>query len=168
MAGIIYDLVTVLEDQKECYEGLQTLATYKTDAIVKKDLNLLTEIMDREEAFIGRLSILEKRREGLLKDVSLVTGISFKDITVTKIIEKIGDKLEVSQTLEKVKKEIVELANRLDETNKLNKDLIHQSLEFVNFSVNALQSTQVAAPINYQKPGQQENIESRSFFDRKQ
>ena len=38
MAGIIYDLVDVLAEQKACYEGLITLATYKTEAVVEKNL----------------------------------------------------------------------------------------------------------------------------------
>ena len=168
MAGIIYDLASVLDDQRECYEGLNTLATYKTDAIVHKNLELLTEIMEREEAFIGRLGILEKRRESLLKDISLVTGLDYQEITVSKIIEKIGKELEISERLNEVKGEILKLAGALEKQNQLNQELIKESLEFVNFSVNALQSTQIGMPASYQRPGEAEQLEAKSFFDKKQ
>ena len=43
MAGIVYELIDVLDAQVECYEGLNTLAKYKEQAIVEKNLQLLEE-----------------------------------------------------------------------------------------------------------------------------
>lgn len=169
MAGIIYDLVNILKEQKECYEGLVTLATYKTEGVANKTLELITQVVEKEEEFIGRLNILEKRRETTLKDIALVTGMDYSQMTVTKIIDKMGMELEVSKELIEVKKDILDAIKRLEEQNKLNKLLIDQSLEFVNFSVNALQSAQTGVSnANYGRPGQDMSLETQSFFDKKQ
>lgn len=169
MAGIIYDLVDILTQQKECYEGLCTLATYKTEGIANKTLDLITQVVEKEEEFIGRLNILEKKREAILKDIALVTGMDYASITVTKLIEKMGTDLEVSQQLTKVKSDILETIKKLEEQNELNKTLIEQSLEFVDFSINALQSVQLGMPnANYGRPGEDTTSETQRFFDKKQ
>lgn len=169
MAGIIYDLVNVLEQQKECYEGLLTLATYKADAVTRKELELLTQIVQREEEFIGRVNLLDKKRETIIKDIALVTSMDYKTLTVTKLVEKLGDKIDVTEKLLELRKAILETMEQLKKQNELNSTLLKQSLEFVDFTVNALQSTQVIAPnANYGRPGEEKSLETKSFFDTKQ
>lgn len=169
MAGIIYDLVDILTQQKECYEGLNTLAVYKTEAVTNKSLELIMQIVDKEEEFIGRLTLLEKKRESILKDISLVTGIPFGTITVASIVEKIGKNQEVATTLNSLKDELRDLMNQLKKQNELNRSILEQSLEFVDFSVNALQSVhQTGLTPNYGRPGEEIDIERTSVFDTKQ
>lgn len=169
MAGIIYDLVEVLEQQKECYEGLHTLASYKTESISNKELDLLKQIVQREEEFIGRVNLLDKKRESVIKDIALVTGLEYKTITVTQIINKLGEKVEATKQLRELREAILELIEKLKRQNMLNEALLKQSLEIVDFTVNALRSTRIAGPsANYARPGNNYTAESRSFFDTKQ
>lgn len=169
MAGIIYDLVNILTEQKECYEGLLTLATYKAEGVSNKALDLVNQVVEKEEEFIGRLNILEKKRETTLKDIALVTGMDYSQITVTKLVGKMGPDLDVSKELIEVKHAILSCIKKLEEQNKLNRMLIEQSLELVDFSVNAIQSSQRGiAPSNYGKPGEEMHMETVNFFDKKQ
>lgn len=169
MAGIIYDLVETLEQQKECYEGLLTLSNYKTQTISNKELDLLKQIVQREEEFIGRVNLLDKKREAVIKDIALVTGIDFKTITVTQIVGKLGKKVEATKQLTQLREEILEIISQLKKQNLLNETLLRQSLELVDFTVNALRSTRIAGPsANYTRPGNNHTLESRSFFDTKQ
>lgn len=169
MAGIIYDLEEVLQEQKMCYEGLYTLATYKSEAVMHKELPLLEEIVAKEEEFIGRMNYLEKKRESILKDIALVTGLPYKNLTVTDLVRKMGNETEVSEKLLKVREEILTFIEQLKSQNELNRALIEQSLEYVNFTVNAIQTTQLSQmPSGYGKPGQSQTIDTRSFFDSKQ
>lgn len=169
MAGIIYDLVDVLEKQKECYEGLLTLATYKSEAVTNKELEILTQIVQREEEFIGRANLLDKKREAIIKDIALVTSMDYKTMTVTKLVEKLGSKVEITEKLLETREAILEIIEQLKKQNELNSTLLKQSLEFVDFTVNALQSTQIIAPnANYSRPGEEKSLETKSFFDTKQ
>ncbi|MDF2595973.1 MAG: flagellar protein FlgN [Clostridia bacterium] len=170
MAGIIYELIEVLEEQRECYEGLCTLARYKQEAVVAKNLELLQEVVTTEEQFAGRLTILDKKREQLLKDVSIVTGMNYKELNVTGIAEKLGQNNEASKKLVKIRGELHQLIEELKKQNELNAILINQSLEFVDFTINAIESTQsYIQPSGYNKPGE-DNIghNQRSYFDKKQ
>lgn len=169
MAGIIYDLKDILVQQKECYEGLYTLANYKTEAIKTKELDLITQVVEREEEFIGRLGILEKKRKSILKDISLVTSIKYEELTITRLIDKMGSELEISEELAKIKKDMTHQIRLLEEQNKLNKILIEQSLEFVDFSINALQNLQTGmSHLSYARQGEEVAGQVQSYFDKRQ
>lgn len=169
MAGIVYDLLDLLNHQKECYEGLCTLATYKTESVTNKDFEFLSQIVEKEEEFIGRLNLLDKKRESILKDIALVTGLKYEGITVTALVTKMGEDLEISQALIKVRTEILELMEKLKTQNELNKMVIETSMDYVNFTINAIKSTKMTQiPVNYGKPGEEETLQTRSLFDHKQ
>lgn len=169
MAGIVYDLLEILEHQKECYEGLLTLANYKTESVKNKELELLTQIVEKEEEFIGRVNLLDKKRESMLKDIALVTGLKYEEITLTRLVDKMGKDLEISEALLKVRGEILELMEGLRAQNEINKMIIEESLEYVNFTINAIKSTKMTQiPVNYGRPGEEETLQTRSLFDKRQ
>lgn len=169
MAGIIYELKDLLAEQLECYEGLCTLATYKTQAVANKEMRFLTDIIEREEEFVGRIQLLDTHRESLMKDMAIVMGLESRAITLTQIIDKVGKEQEVSQELMTCRTQILEAMAKLKEQNKLNKQVIEHSLEFVEFTLNAIKSTQYTqTSINYVKPGTDQQLESLSTFDQKQ
>ena len=169
MAGIIYDLVDVLEAQKECYEGLIILATYKTEAVAQKKLEVLSQVVEREEAFIGRVQLLDKQREALLKDIAIVTGINYSHLTIHQLIDKMGKDLEVSQKLTSIRQELLKLLETLHRQNEINKQVLNQSLEFTEFAINAIKTTKLTeAHANYVKPGTEQEERAVSFYDQMQ
>lgn len=173
MAGIVYELIEVLEAQVECYEGLNQLAKYKEQAVVGKNLELLEQVTSTEEQFVGRLGILDKKREVLMKDISIVTGMNYKEITLTAIANKLGGHNEASEKLITLRDQIKVQLEALKKQSDLNKEIINQSLEFVDFMINAIGGMKGYAHVgNYGKPGQlgpEENLErQQSIFDHKQ
>lgn len=170
MAGIIYELIDVLEEQKECYEGLNTLATYTETAVVNKNLEFLDEVVKTEEQFVGRLGVLDKKRESLMKDIAIVTGMDSDDVTVTRIIDKLGNESEVGKKLVVLREEIRALLSQLKNQSELNKVLLSQSLELVDFTINAIGSTKGFSHVgNYNRPGEDMSMErQQSIFDKKQ
>lgn len=170
MAGIIYELVDVLEQEKECYEGLKTLCSYTETAVVNKNMEFLQEVIKSEEAFIGRLNVLGKKRDELMNDIAVVTGMKAKEVTVTKIIEKIGEQTEMGIKLSKIKADITAQLTEIQNQSKLNKQMISDSLELVDFTVNAIMgATGYAQTRNYNGPGKIEDMQrGQSMFDQKQ
>ncbi len=169
MAGIIDELLEVLIDQKTCYEGLVTLATYKTQAVTEKNIDVLNQVVEREEAFIGRVNLLDQTRETLLKDIALIIGSDYKVITVRNLIEKIGEEKPVSKQLTEVREALLELMEALKKQNAINTALLNQSMEYVDFTINAIKTTQFTeTQINYIKPGTHYEEGTRRLFDQKQ
>ena len=170
MAGIVYELIDVLDAQIECYEGLNQLAKYKEQAIIEKNLGLLEEVTNTEEQFVGRLSILDKKREVLMKDISIVTGMNYKETTITTIANKLSAQDEVSGKLIEARDKIKDELNTLKRQSDLNTELINQSLEFVDFMINAIGGTKGYSHVgNYGKPGEEDQLQrQQSIFDQKQ
>lgn len=170
MAGIIYDFIEVLEEEKECYEGLNTLASYTETAVVNKNIEFLQEVVAKEEEFIGRVNLLAKRREALMKDIAMVTGLSHANLTVTEIANKIGIDSELGHKLIILRDGIKEQLELIKKQSELNKQLLTDSLELVDFMVNAIGTTKGYTHVgNYNRPGEEMSIQRQhSIFDQKQ
>ena len=76
-------------------------------------------------------------------------------------IERIDDK----QKLEKAVTELLEVIIELRRSEKLNRDLIEQSMQFVQLSLDLLQPSD--RNINYQKETKNQSHIKRSVFDSK-
>ncbi|HHX62624.1 MAG TPA: flagellar protein FlgN [Epulopiscium sp.] len=168
MAGLIHDLITILDQQKECYEGLLTLARYKTDSIVNREMELLEEVLKREQEFIGRSARLEKNREMILKDISSVLNTNLKELTISRLITMLDKTPDEQGELRQVREDLLRIVEELKNHNKTNEGLLQQSMEFINFTLNALQSRNTYSPGSYQNKGDESEQESVSFFDTKQ
>lgn len=170
MAGIIYELVDVLEEEKECYEGLNQLADYTKTAVVNKNIEFLKEVIETEEQFVGRLNLLGKKRESLMNDIAIVTGTRSKGITITLIIEKIGKDTEMGIKLAELRDSIKGLLEEIKGKSDFNKQLLSDSLEIVDFMVNAIRGTKGYVQVgNYSKAGEELNVERQQrIFDRTQ
>lgn len=170
MAGIIYELINVLDEERECYEGLNTLASYTENAVVNKNIEFLQEVVKTEEEFIGRINNLEAKRESLMQDIAIVTCMKQKDITITAIIEKLGSDTEVAQALTQLRDDIKVQLEVLKKQSSLNKQLLTDSLELVDFMVTAIGSTQGYSHVgNYNRPGEEMAMQRQhSIFDKKQ
>jgi len=168
MAGLIHDLIEILDQQKECYEGLLTLARYKTDSIVDREMEILEEVLKREQEFMGRSARLEKNREAILKDISSVLNTNLKDLTISKLITMLEKTPDEQEKLRQVREDLLGIVEELKNHNRTNEGLLQQSMEFINFTLNALQSRNTYSPGNYQDKGDESEQESVSFFDTKQ
>lgn len=168
MAGLIHDLIEVLDEQKECYEGLLTLAQYKTDSIVNREMEFLEEVLQREQEFIGRASRLEKNREDILKDISNVLNIKLKDLTISNLILKLDKTPQEQEKLRQLRNDLLEIVEEIKHHNKTNEGLLNQSLEFINFTLHAIQSMNSYPSSGYQSKGDDLGQPNKSFFDTKQ
>lgn len=168
MAGLIHDLIEVLDEQKECYQGLLTLAQYKTDSIVNREMEFLEEVLQREQEFVGRSSRLEKNREEILKDIANVLNINYKELTISNLILKLEKTPDEQEQLRQLRNDLLEIVEQIKEHNKTNEGLLNQSLEFINFTLHAIQSMNSYPSSGYQDEGDDIKQPSQSFFDAKQ
>ena len=168
MAGLIHDLIIILEQQKECYEGLLTLAQYKTKSIVNREMELLEQVLKREQEFMGRAARLEKNRETILKDMSNVLNIKLGDLTVSKLITKLDKTPDEQEKLKQIREDLLQIVKEIKIHNTTNEGLLQQSLGFIDFTLNALQSMNTHVSPGYGEKGDDSKQQGISFFDTKQ
>ncbi len=170
MASIVEELIDVLEETTGCYENLLTMASNKTDVIIKGDMPSLQSLTEEEQSVAGRLLRLEKKRQSVVADICLVTNKNVETMTVSNLIDILPKDMPEHQQLEVVAAALVEIVNKVKVVNDVNQQLLQESLEFVNFTINAIQSSSVQSTGNsYEKKGQRSECDNnQNFFDAKQ
>lgn len=168
MASLINELICILEDETGCYQRLLDMADNKKDVIIRGDVPSLQEITKIEQELAGHILRLEKKRKQNLEDMCLVLGKKTEEMTISKLIDVL--KGEEKERLKIISEALLEAIQTLQIHNNTNRELIEQSLEFVNFTFNAVQSS-INTPVNnsYQAKGNRySEQQGRNFFDAKQ
>lgn len=166
MAGIIYDLIDTLEEQHECYEGMLVLASMKENALISNDLENLVEIVEREEEFIARNNKLDKLRQGMMSDICILLGLDRNTTTLKIIADSINNNLDIKEQLNKLRVDILEVVDKISKQNSLNTTLINHSLEFTEFTINAIQGIRTGIQeVTYENPIRRYEQTTKSIFD---
>ncbi len=170
MASLVRDLIEILEEETGCYKLLLTMADNKKDVIINGDMPSLQALTKDEQEMAGLLLRLEKNRAKLIEDIALVTNQSNEAMTVHKLIELLEGQEEQIE-LKEVSQALIDVVMPLQAANRQNDELLKQSLEFVDFTMNAIQSSrQPVVTNNYQSKGQAYGsfASGQSLFDSKQ
>jgi len=170
MASLIEDLMHILEEEKGCYQLLLEMADNKRDVIIKGEIPSLQDMTQQEQELAGLLLRLERKRLSTVKDICLVTNKASQDMTIKQLIVLLEGQTEAKEQLQRVADELSEMVHQVQEVNLQNKQLLKQSLEFVEFTMNAIQTGREPVSTNrYQSKGQAYNPSaSNNFFDAKQ
>ncbi|MDP4085201.1 MAG: flagellar protein FlgN [Bacillota bacterium] len=123
-------LIHTMERLCKLHRSLLELSKQKTDIVVKGDMDALNQILKDEQAHIAAINKFENDRQAIAK-IMIPTSAQ---PTITDCLEVIEgpekDKLILLRT------ELLELIKQINEKNSLNQQLIYQSLQFVNLSLN--------------------------------
>lgn len=164
----------------------------KLGDITKKEHILTNEMSkfeeEREQLMIEIIPYLNENSsvdsdslvdEGYLPVDNDSLEITSSEVTITSIIEYMKKISRVSEPnelhgktnytmqiekLEKCKNSIISIVEELKEVNKINSELINNSLEYINFSINLMTSVSEHGT-KYGNNGKEGNVERRSLFD---
>ncbi len=170
MASLMDDLIAVMEQEAICYENYLEIANNKKEVIIKGDVPGLQQITQEEEIVAGQLFRLEKRRRNIVEDICTVTNRRMEGFTVSGLVRDLAARPEESQRLKTVADRLSRALEQCDQLNQTNKLLIEQSLEFLEFMINAFSGmTRPGGSQTYLKQGEVKLPQSEhSIFDAKQ
>ena len=140
MAGMVTNLIEILNEQTERHKELVGLSIEEKDAIVNNDIDTLQKLVNLKNIVISQNNKLEKKRISLVTDIAEVLAYKEKEIDLKTLSEMLEGKPEQKELIEagqKLKSVVIELK----EINDLNKELLENALGFVEYSLNALRST---------------------------
>lgn len=168
MASLIEELITTLKEETVEYEALLELSTEKTGIIVRDDIQNLNEMVAKEQSHLDRIVNLEKKRTEVMKDIAIVLNKDVNTLTVKGISELLEgqkkEQQELSQTRDKLKK----LLTGVEAVNEMNKGLIEEALEMINFNINYINGlSQLPETANYTRDAYNQNQMGLSTFDAK-
>ena len=151
------ELVLVLKKELDVLKDLKELTFEKTDLIISNQIRELEATTKKEEDLINQVALLEEEREKLLD----TWGVG-PDTPISNIIERIpGDKGD----LPLIKDEMHHVMEELFLRNKLNRDLIEENLQWIDFNINLISNMQVQP--SYGKDTKDSKVPGKSIFDRK-
>lgn len=152
------ELEELLVQELEALKKLRDIAFEKTDIIVGNKVEELEKTIKIEEALINEVGLLEVGRIKLLD----TWGVGI-DTPISELIERIP---EDKEKLSLISNDLGQVLEELDLRNKLNNDLIRENLDWIDFNMNLLTSTET--PTSYGKDNKEDLIQNRnSIFDRK-
>ena len=152
MASLIENLITILEQESELYERLIKESIDKTPVIVSNDLQRLSEANDREQRIVDEITSISHKRNQALGEIATVLGKDADTITVSEVIELMAKQPEFQHPLIAVRDKMLKQADLLRQVNVHNQNLLKESLEMTEYSINLMQSmNQAPETANYNK-----------------
>lgn len=125
------NIIEPLEKLLKLQKSLLTVALQKTEIVKKGDLTAMQQILKDEQAHLSAIRSLENQVLSISKSTSQKAHP-----TLTDIIESADGQSKVE--LLRLQAEFSELVTTLSERNKLNQNLLEQSLQFINLSLDLL------------------------------
>lgn len=155
-------LINNLTRQYQLHESLLKNAIKKTEVLKKGDVDSLQEIMREEQKLTTAITMMENERQTAAK-VFLKKNVDGQ-ITIADCIAAATP--EAAETLKALQEQLITVIERLQNQNDLNKQLIYQSLQYVNMNLDLLQPEKETAA--YGRPDEKKHPKpNKSFFDSK-
>lgn len=169
MASLIEDLITSLGEEKKCYEALLDIGREKTKIIVNGEASELVELTNVEQELLSKVIGLDKKRLQIIEDIALVTNKDASELTISYLADLLVNQKEEHGDLVRLREEIREIVEGFKVINDRNKLLLQESLDYIDFTMNAISSINAISNANYQSEGNiYDHAESKRFFDAKQ
>ena len=150
MASLMEDLINVLNQEEEQYQGLIELGKKKREVVIRADIKTLDEITATEQETASNLQNLAKKRARVLNDMATVLGRNPGEVTITKMISYLEEQPVEQKQLMEVKERLT--GKEMAAINEQNEILLNQALEMVEFDLTLLKSMrQAPETANYNK-----------------
>ena len=145
------------------HEALLDLAEQKKQVLVRGPMDTLSSIVTKEMQRFNRVKNLENVRQQLLDESLKRMGIQDSDGSMKEWIGLLNDETE-RQSFSQLRGQLRKVLVTLKQVNELNQQLIKQSLEYVNYSMDMYLGGREKEYF-YQKPVKALNSKRSRFID---
>lgn len=148
---LVTTLIYMLEEQARFYKTLLNFAIDKQPILVKGDIEALDKITSLEEDIIIQLGQKEEQRAKVQKALALDLGVPADKITIEMLKDRVEP--ELGAKLVAVAEHMTGTLKELKDKNDANNQMIKQSLDFIDYTVNVVTSLEEERPSYPQKEG---------------
>ena len=160
---IAHALAEILDQETALYKDASDISAKKTDVIVHGKIEELDVLVKAEQAIILKIGRLEDERERIVRALSDELELDLGGVTLSQISERLGK--DSFSRLDNCHKKLAATLGGLKNSNETNAQLIRNALDYVNFSVNLLTTSQSSGSL-YTQAGQDESARpNRNVFD---
>lgn len=148
MAGLIDELADILEQENTEYCTLIELSKEKTAYIIRNEIDNLSRIVGEEQVVVDRVINLEKKREGITKDICSIIKVPVEQLTVKVLIELLYNQERERNLLADVHGRLRRTIDKMVSINEQNMSLMKESLEMLDFEINLIKGLRTAPEVN--------------------
>jgi flagellar biosynthesis/type III secretory pathway chaperone len=143
------NLISLMAEIVAVYRLILEVSRKKKQALISARVEELEVLIKQEENLILQIGKKEAVRRKIAVDLASVYALPPEEFNLAKAKELGG--AEVAAKLQALEDELASIISDLTPLNKTNSELIQQSLNYVNYSLNLL--TQNSAGTNYAERG---------------
>ncbi|MBB5149718.1 flagellar protein FlgN [Ureibacillus thermosphaericus] len=160
----VQPIISILEKLEKMHKSLLEHAYKKTELVKNNDMEELDKMLKVEQSHVAAIEQLEQLRQKKVVEFFQLKGIKVSSPpSVAELLEVIEDE-EESQQLSDVRNRLLKVLDDLKKQNDLNQQLIYNSLQLVNVTLNMLRPQ--PEEINYsEKTVRGGNAPRQSLFD---
>lgn len=136
MATLLETLLGTINEEIKIYDELLAIGKEKKNVIVKNDVEVLKQMNTVELSLTSKLKKLSVKRLENFEDIKMVLGLS-GEVTLMNIAEKLKNEDDKKQLL-KVREQLKNISKELGAINQINRNLIGNSLDYIDFSINLI------------------------------
>ncbi|WP_239421932.1 flagellar protein FlgN [Bacillus sp. CGMCC 1.16541] len=156
-------LISLLTKLLTLHQSLHQLAERKTEIVKEGNLEALNTLMNEEHVHITAIAKVEEaRNEAVIRLLSGQT-IQGNSPTLQDVINHANE--EEGKQLTHLQTELISCLTHLKKRNELNQQLIYQSLQFVNVTMDLVRPQ--AKSYNYERPTQLTQPTPTAYFHSK-
>ncbi len=144
MASLMENLISVLQQECDAYEGLLELSRQKTPAIVAGNLEELSRITEEEQERADVVQNLDKKRVEVTKDIANVLNRDVEKLKLRNLIDMLGARPQEQKALSEAHDRLQASVHELTRINAQNLELLQSGLEMIQFEMNLAQAYQAA------------------------
>lgn len=156
-------LLIVMERLIEMHKSLLEIADKKTAIIEKGDIDALNTLVKEEQKLLPSLNKYEQVRHQVVRNFLTPYHVEEENYTITTCLEFLADPNK--EKLSSLRDELIDIVQTLQKKNDLNSQLVHQSLQFVQMSLDMFYPK--TPEFNYGPPKQSGPSSANSLFNRK-
>lgn len=159
-------IIQTLANLSQVQVSLLQLAREKTNILKNGDMAKLDQLLKKEEKIVKLLEEAEEKRHTAVQQFLTGKGIVNENVTLTELYKLVGkdDREQMTELQEKLMGDITALKQQ----NELNQELMTQSLQFVNLSLEMLApETSIGTYGRLDNKQEANNNHGSSIFDSK-
>ncbi|MDR0268718.1 flagellar protein FlgN [Paenibacillus sp.] len=161
----VEQVIVTMDQLNQAYSEMVKVGEEKQRVIINNDIQALTQIMTRETRLMKQVAEYDEEREHAIQDFLREKGIRSRlQLTITELTRLVFDP-EEKQSLIDAQKRLADTLLAMKHMNQLNKELIDQSMAFIDYSLNLVVS-RPEDDMLYKNPTQHKPTgNKRGFFD---
>lgn len=162
LQGLLDNFIPLLQKELEYYSAISAVADKKQTALIEGKLAEIEALTKTEQILLLQVGKVEEARQSLHEQLASHFSLSPEDLTISKLAELTNR--DYGTKILKLQEDFTAILNKVKKTNETNGNLIKQSLDYINFSLNII--TGAEASPTYPNKGEKATNTAK-LFDKK-